>query len=197
MKKTSRKTEVKWIEQNSLANNIVGQASFLVELTPGNLAQGTQNGQRIGDRIKSRFIRMKLRVENVMNAGTANHTTQFRCIVLAPRVDAATFITYISNVANFNPQVGYVDTNMATVLWDRNYNLSNLAAVGTNYSSGDKAAMWFDKVFRHARNVNYGRGGVAMGDGRDRLYLYIVNLNTVGDSSITASLFTRMTYVDL
>lgn len=185
------KPEVKYIDTQVAINTLAPNLNNTSIISPPNIPQGTGIGSRIGERIRSRFIKARLQC---YFTGNDNSTIPFRIIFWHPLVDQNTALSYMTNVA-FLSQPDY---NQIMIHKELNFEI----AAKTNAQDEGGPVPWIygtEVVIPWPRTIKFNSSNSNIELEKDRLYCTLVapqGVSWVAPYSVTMDIVTRMTYTD-
>jgi len=206
IKRTFRRmSEVKYA--TTITNGYVNTdpSSFIpIRLNPI-IAQGADKSERIGNRIRYKFMQIRCIFNVFDGAQPANPFIQHvRVLIVQPRLIPAAGVgagpslaeVFDDGINNIAGVVSSIRNTAIRVIMDRTYTMST---VGNGASVQLPSGNHFKKKVRISNNVNYyGSGNTLPLDPKDNYYMYFVSDATgAGEANIAYNLHTRISFIDV
>lgn len=195
------KPELKYADA-AVTGQVNGGQSFTNALSIISLAEGTDYNQRIGNRIRSKSLRIRLYVKDYSNqtspAVAPNFQTyQFRIILWTPRLEFTRVQTYMTALGFLD----HIQPNYVTIMYDRYFKLSpaymaeattnDIGACPRDYSM----TVTVNKLF--PRKIVFADGDSSLDLDKDVCFFTIIVENLSNRSAIDYDFRTRMFYYDV
>lgn len=202
MRRRNAKPELKYIESPVTGWATVDNTEAALEqVSPASIGSATARGARTGSYVKFMRYTLELKIQ-IDPAATSTSTWNYvRIILMSPKVDFTPFTSYILS-PQFNGKNSSVPTQMATVMWDHTYPLSNgigSALSGGGIGTGTPGCYVFKKYFRFPRTVRFLDNDNNINDSRDTIQLFIHNdCNSLQDAGadIEYTYRWKLSYID-
>lgn len=175
-------------------SNTNGTCSISTML-PGNV-----EATRIGECIKSRYVKITLNFEGPQANTTSNPVyysdCKMRVVFYTPRVNATEANAYMGGIGNFD----MIDFNQVSVLCDQyitvGANLINVSGTAAN-GNGIKSQIIMRKSLKFVRNMRFNKSNNNLNVDKDIIYYCILNCAVAGSNFyVTTTGQSRLTYVD-
>lgn len=203
--------EVKYIDSIGLNQTVAsGQTSTFI-ITPQSMASGSAPGQRIGQEIKTRYVKIRhnfLAPPITFTSGLVATDNYVRYVLWTPRVDSTVAINYMSGLGYLTN----IDFNVVTVVKDISFRMSRsnqpvFNSTGTTVNGYEPNGEHMTKLLRltipfpRTCKFAYISGGDSFDVDKDVLYCSIKNNFGNGPSGSDPAVLnhaynTRLTYVD-
>lgn len=175
--------EVKWIDranaQNSFGVAVDGGLVYSHIVTPPSITQGTNRDQRVGNNVKFRYVKLNVALTCYPELGSTNTITRVRMLLVSPTVDAASYDAYTTGgQMNTDLRVGFIDTNICHVYYDKEFEFGNFISITQYLSTGQRNSMNIARTIAFPRNVNFRAGTNDVTDAKDTLRLLVFNVTT-------------------
>lgn len=169
------KVELKYINNRSsfeVQKNSYGYQT----ITPLQIDQGTQNFERIGSRVKFRWLKLfaTISVSQLIEDGNPDSASWYvplRVLILKQNVSDQNLSEQLVRISNGEEPNG----NFVKLVWQQQYTIVNPRS--TANLAGNRATIEIKKYFRIPLNVTYDNSAdlVNLGDERDKYILYVQN----------------------
>lgn len=190
------KPEIKF-DQEVFAGPVTGGNSLSNIISTATMTQGTDYGNRIGRRIRTRkiYLRMLIQSDSLVTAQAPTRNYYIRVVWWSPRLSSASSLTYMSALqANVVP-----DYNVATIFADKMYSLAyvydgTVVPAGITVQAEGKSQIFIKKKFKWIRNINWRDGVTAVEDPKDLMYMTVYNYTNLTDIAINFT--SQIFYID-
>lgn len=199
---TKRKSHIETkFQENGPSSSLVA-TGFTASgpITPTSILNGSERDERIGNRIK--FLRCSLKFHTWVPSVTANTTLgafgNVRLLILNPRLVLSEFNSYVATLNAYS----FIDPSVATVMFDRLFQLSNPVAVtgaGNVPNTSYPSSRMFTMYFKFPRTVTFRDGVDTVLNHEDNLYFVMIN-GVVADSTQPETAYrwsSKTSWVDL
>lgn len=159
--------------------------------TPSTILQGTTASTRIGNRIRARFLKLRLQC-TFFTTGTDNKTSPFRVILYHPTVDQQTAYDYMKGLS----LLSHVDYDQVFVHKEFNFELT--ARSNNTDETGPVPWIWSGEVtIPWPRSIKFSTNSAGLGMEKDMLYVALHSNELLSSSFIAeVTVNTRLTYSD-
>lgn len=193
------KPELKYID-TSINANINANQYYTNSISPFSIVEGTNYDQRVGNRVRSKSLRIRMKFVDNSNQTTPAvspyaHTYMFRVVLWTPRLEQGKVTTYLQTVSFLD----HIKPNYCTVVHDKYYKLSPcyVGEASTNDPAGPPRdfQMVLTKNVTFPRKIVFNDTDNLMDIDKDVMYISIW-MDSIARSGISFTAVTRMFYYD-
>lgn len=191
MSRRNPRPEIKYLEAEGKFGVIQGAVGSIA-MMPLVIDNGPGKGQIIGNKIKTRFWKVRFQIYPGGDKDIGSIVIPIRVSVVQRRIsDETEWNNYVNEIGTNN---NFWNPNFARVLYDKEKFLSNPFDPDVK---GDNFMFYFDKTYKLPMNIVYKQNSVQM-DKTKQVYIFIFNrtVPTEEQNDILINWATRVSYID-